>query len=853
MSGGRPTIRLEFLGGLQVILDGQELRDLPAQPTRAALLLHVALEGRVTRDEAAALLWPEREPDRGRHSLRQTLYELRRTLGPDWCEAHGDTLQAGGSLNVDALDFLAATEEGRDEAALELYRGPFLRGVDPGLGYAFEAWVEGWRARLERRHRELCRRLHRERLGKGNGPGALEVARRWCAADPLDDEAHHALVAGLAAAGRRAEAVRCYDDFAERIRAELDVDPLDSTQALVEAIRAGGDAAADRGEDGTAKPPGPLPGQEPAPPPPPLPDAVLVPPSSGAPTRSGRRGPSLVGGTALLVLGVLVAWGAFWRGAPGGPVPGLAPLAGAGGEGIAVLPFENRNPSADDGYFADGVTEDLITALSRIDGLRVISRASALRYRETTLSVPQVAGELGVRFLLTGSVRREGDQVRITAQLLDAPQDDHLWAETYDRELLDVFQVQSEIAGRIADALAQRIGGAPATLAAGGTRDLEAWDLYLRGREYLNRPGEADLQKYELAIGFFRRAVELDPDYAHGYAALSEAWRRHVALPLVPIRRDSVLHYAALALDRSPELPEAVVAMGYGRLFAGDPDGAEPRFREALDLDPNQADAWEGLALLAALEGALDSAVLRQARAVQLDPLAVPRLLHLASYLFDMGALERAGRLVERAVALAPDHPEANYLMAQVERVRGREGGAEDWMEALLGAASPHPGVDFALAQHHADMGRPGEVEAVLAGSPLADSPAVLVLRAVAALEAGDTARARELIREPDALLGGWEAEGLWVPPRGQIARALVRGDPGTAVSLVEALGQTGLRWVEDPPRVGIYWLDLEPVGRLMARQPGFPAVLAGLRSRMDAMRRTLPLDLVRPQDPIQP
>jgi len=837
------TVRVDVLGGLRVSRSGVEERDLPSQPTRAALLLLLAMERRLTRDEAVAVLWRDREPDRARHSLRQALYELRRTLGNAWIRVDGDTLEATDALQVDALEVLDRVSAGDDDGALAGYRGPFLDGVHLGVGRAFEAWTDGWRARLERGFRELCRRMHGARVAAGDADAAMAVARAWSAGDPLDDEAQHALLAALAAAGHRAEALRHFERYAERIRRELQVEPLDETLALVAEIRSGrGEGFRDaeptaESVPATAEPL--LPTAEP----------VLSAAEPGPPRR--RRPPALLTALGLATVGVLAAGVLLLSRGDGGADPGdpeRFPPAAA--QGIAVLPFENGGPDPDQGYLADGITEDLITALSRIEGLRVISRASVMRYRGTGLPAPRIGEELQVAYLLSGSVRPDGDRVRITAHLVDARADAQLWADAFDRELVDVFRLNDEITGRIAAALAQRLTPGAPRLAELETRSREAYDLVLRGREFLNRPGEGDLEKYALAREAFGRALSLDPDHAPGYVGMSRTWRRNVAARLVPVRRDSVLHYAAQAVERAPFLADAVVELAWGHLMAGERSRAESRFVEALSLDANQADAWEGLAVLEALQGRLDQAVLRQARAMDLDPLSVTRTLHLASYLFDLGALDRTEALLERAVTLAPDHPEAAYLRAQVHRVRGRDNLAEARIRRLQAAAPPHPGVDLVVAQHHADLGRSAEVEAVLATSAMGSAPAALVFRSLAALAAGDAPRARELIREPDALLAGWEAEGLTVPPRGQVVRALVRGDLEGALQVLRDHGPGGMRWIEDPPRMGIYWLELEPLGRELARHPEMPEVMAGLREVLDRQRAEVEARLVMPHFP---
>ena len=845
-------IHVGTLGGLRVEREGRKLDELSAQPVRCALLLYLALERAATREELLGLLWPERDPERARHSLRQALYELRRTLGDDWSRTRGERIEVSPEVGVDALDFLEAVEEERDDEALDLYHGPFLEGSHPGTTPAFESWVDGWRSRLARLHRELCRRLTETRSDAGDPEGALSVARRWVRTDPLDDEAQHRLIALLAQTGRRAEALRQYDAYVELIGRELEVEPLDETKELVQGIRTG-EGPPPRGEEGDPAPLSPpeetaISGETGAPPSQPWPHpgrpaGASPDPPRGAPPASARGRLRTAGfvGVPLVAAVLLLAFFLGKSGEEPDPLPPLEPGTAPSTMGIAVLPFENWSPDPDQEYFADGITEDVITALSRIQDLRVLSRTSIMRYKGTALSSPEIGSELGVDLLLEGTVRREGDVVRITAQLIDAQTDAHLWAEAYDREVRDVFGVQREIAERIAAALERRLlPGAREELAAGETPDADAYDLFLRGREYLNRPGETDLRKYPLAMGFFHRALETDPDYARAYAGIAQAFRRHVALPAVPVRRDSILHYAGRAMELAPELAEAATELGFGHLFSGELGPAEGAFRRALAADPNQPDAMEGMARLAALQGRLDDGVHWQRRAVAVDPLSAERLWRLGSYLFDLGDLDGAEASFERAVGLAPDHPEASYLRAQVHLLRGEELEADAVMAHLLAVAGDHPGALFAMAQYEIDRGRYREAEDFLEGSPVAGSPAGRTFRALIAYRLGEHERALEHFREPDELMSSWEAAGIPIPPLALLVRQLLTGTQDDVLDVIREHWRSGMRWVEDPPRIGIYWLDRSPLVQDLRGDPRFEALLTEMRQELDELRSGL-------------
>lgn len=571
----------------------------------------------------------------------------------------------------------------------------------------------------------------------------------------------------------------------------------------------------------------------------------------GDPARAGEAGPGAGQGGAGPP--VARAWrGAFYGGAAA--VVGAALLfvylgAGAGpdrGTGtpleaapsIAVLPFVNMSADAEQEYFADGLTEDLLTNLSWIEGLRVISRTSVMRYKGSPLSAGEIASELGVTYVLEGSVRRDGEEVRITAQLIDAARDEHIWADRYDRELTGIFRIQGEIAARIADALEHRLSpAARARIGEGGTGSLTAYELLLRGREYLNRPGETDLGKYPPAIGFFRQALEVDPGYARGYASMAEAYRRYVALPLLPVRRDSVRFYAERAVALDPDLPEAVTELGFGHLFGGDLDRAGREFRRALDLDPNQPDALNGLARIAALSGRLDEAVRRQRGAVAVDPVAAGPWYRLAGYLFDLGDVSGAAEAAGRARTLAPDQPEVAYVLALTYLIRGQGELGEDVLRRLVALAPDHPGALAAMGRYQGARGRFHEAESYMSRTAIARLGAVALDRSIALQALGEEARARELVRPVAATLADWEAAGYWAPPRGLLYLQLLDGDHDAALATLREHWRSGLRWVEDPPHIGVYWVDREPVLEGLRDDPRFGALLADMRVGLDSMR----------------
>ena len=247
-------IRLEVLGGFRVLRDGEEIPSLPSKPQRAAMLVVIAVEGEVSRERLCSILWADSAPDKARHALSQTLYELRQDLGSSWIEASGQTLSATRALETDLDAFEQGLAAEDHEKIVALFDGPFLDGVHLGGGVEFDHWVDRNRSRIHRAVRDAFRAM----VDSENRPEhRARLARAWIQFDRLEDEAHHALIEALGMAGSRSEALEHYERYSELIAAELEVEPLEQTRILAEKIRNGemfvaSGAEADRSEDETA-------------------------------------------------------------------------------------------------------------------------------------------------------------------------------------------------------------------------------------------------------------------------------------------------------------------------------------------------------------------------------------------------------------------------------------------------------------------------------------------------------------------------------------------------------------------------------------------------------------------------
>jgi TolB-like protein len=328
---------------------------------------------------------------------------------------------------------------------------------------------------------------------------------------------------------------------------------------------------------------------------------------------------------------------------------------------IAVLPFTNMSGDPEQGYFADGMTEDLITDLSKVAGLFVIARNSTFAYKGKSPDIRQVAEELGVRYVLEGSVRRSGDQVRINAQLIDATTGGHMWADRYDGNLKDIFGLQDEVTRNIVTILAVQLTTDDKERATRKeTENPQAYDAFLKGWEpYLRqRPNE-----FRMAISYFEKAVELDPQYGRAYAALAatywEVWKRfwheRLGLPYGSHEpRFRAEQFLAKAMQNPTPLAHQVAsAMS---LHMQQHEDAIAEAQRAIALDPNDADSFIALANALSLAGQADEALGWVERAMRLNPHYPPYYLYqLGLAQFSIKQLEKAASTLETATALNPD------------------------------------------------------------------------------------------------------------------------------------------------------------------------------------------------------
>ncbi|HUI65796.1 MAG TPA: protein kinase [Bacteroidota bacterium] len=334
---------------------------------------------------------------------------------------------------------------------------------------------------------------------------------------------------------------------------------------------------------------------------------------------------------------------------------------------IAVLPFANMNGNPEEEFFSDGMTEDILTQLSKIADLSVISRTSVMQYKATKKNIHEIGRELNAGVILEGSVRRAGDQVRIVAQLIDVKSDKHLWADTYDREYKQVFAIQSEIAQKIASSLQAKLSMAEKErLSNPSTTNVEAYNAYLQGRYFVDLQTKEDLEK---AVGCFERVMKLDPNYARAWAGMATAHRSQADEGYVPVEDGYAKARKEIekALELDPNLAEAhAIIGGMKRHYDWDWPGAEASLKRALDLDPGNTTAMLGLAELNADLGRFDEAITLYRKAITLDPLRTGAYIELSDITYCVGRLEEAEGAASKGLLLNPHYPWAHEMLGEI-------------------------------------------------------------------------------------------------------------------------------------------------------------------------------------------
>lgn len=560
-----------------------------------ALLSYLALHPgqNLGRESLATLLWGSRPDHQARGNLRQTIYELRNALGAaaDACidsSKDGIALRAD-QVDVDVMRFETAAASADPDHLAEAEA--LYRGpLLDGLETGeegFDTWLEAERTRLHDRACQVLVRLADRHIDSGAYVNALESARRLLRLDPLSEAGHRTLMRALAASGRRNDALKHFQALQTLLKSELGAEPDSETVALHAAI---------------------------------------------------QRGESAPKGPAFSRVGAKADEAAMSFPLPDKP-------------SIAVMPFDNLTGVADQEYLADGFTENIITELSRDRALFVIARHSTYVYKGKPVGIAEVAEQLGVRYVLEGSVQRDSKRFRVSVQLIDATSGDHVWSERYDARDTQVFAVQDEIVRRIVATLRGYKG--PIQRAeldrsfAKPPASLSAYESLMRGMMHKERFRRED---NEIARRYFESAIEQDPKFAAAYGWLAWTYFFDVYMgwgvdPAASLAETFTLARRSVQLD--PDLDFAHWALGAAYLASGDHAKALSEFDRALELNPNNSDVLANTAWPYAFRGEPETAISNMERAMRLNP------HHPDWYWWGLGiAYFAAGRHAEAARAL---------------------------------------------------------------------------------------------------------------------------------------------------------------------------------------------------------
>jgi len=404
----------------------------------------------------------------------------------------------------------------------------------------------------------------------------------------------------------------------------------------------------------------------------------------------GEKGRQRVSGVELLILtcalviaGLLVT---ILKPRAGGEAEVLAPSAltvsESGRPSVAALPFDHWSGLEEDRWFTDGMHEQILTQLSKVGGLSVRGRTSAMAYRDSPKNLREIGRELNARYVLEGSVFREGETVRITVQLIDAQQDEHLWAENYDRDLSveSLLAVQSDVAGRVAQSLrAELTPDERARIEARSTDNLQAYDLYLLGRHYWNKFGQEDIEK---AIEYFKQAIAEDPEFALAHAGLADAYLTlalghgtGAADPGETLRKAKGA--VSRALDIDDQLSEAHMVSGsIKHWFDNEYAEAESELRRAIELSPSNAQARERLGMLLLILRRYDEAIASARRAQELDPASPIITTDLGWTLHHAGRFDEAAEQARALIDRFPDFVMGYVLLCDALTFQGEYGPA---------------------------------------------------------------------------------------------------------------------------------------------------------------------------------
>lgn len=687
---------LRLLGGA-VLEDESGVVTGPAgrrHPLALLAILATSPGATASRGKLVGLLWPDSPERTARNRLNTCLHRLRSSLGREVLLSAGDDLRLDlEALPCDVASFQQALNDGERERAVELYDGSFLDGFALGGSPEFEKWVDRERARLRGRYLEALESLAEAAEARGKPETAVKWWRERAGQDPYDSRVTARLMRALEAAGNRPAALQTARVHAQLLEHEIGTEPSEEVCQLAERMESAPAHPALRSRAGPASAEAPReePQAEEA-----LETSGRAVPRAGpagapVPTRpAAARAPgrNLLFGLPVALGLVAAAVAAVWFLLAADGPDGTNPHAGS----VAVLPFETigedeANP------FTQGLQLGLLTRLSKLPELSVLSEESVARLRAAEEPLPQAAARFGIGWIVRGDVQQVGDRVQVSARLVDARQDRQVWAETYGAGLSagNLFEIQGQIVRQIADALEIRLGpDASRRITAVPTEHTAAYELYLQGEE-LVRLSTSTSELLEQRIVLYRRALELDPEFADAWARLAHAYVIRMWTGEDPRAwADSALRAARKALQLDPESAEAHTQIGnVHATMAKDVEASVDAYRRALELEPSHGAAANNLVVTLALRGRLADALRFLDRAYRLSPNFHGHLGSFIKLNAQLGRDEVAAEWIAHARSHRPDA--ALHVMRSAFDVellyRGRPDRARAVLPELVGAA----------------------------------------------------------------------------------------------------------------------------------------------------------------------
>jgi TolB-like protein/DNA-binding SARP family transcriptional activator len=661
--------------GFAIEQDGR-LLDKPVVHRKALyILVAIAAEGTAGREKLMTLFWPDSDAERARGSLNQALHLLRhRFLAPDLVIGGTELRLNPERITSDVARFELALTKKDFSTAVQLYSGPFLNGVQLQDSPDFEQWAENYRLDLEKRYMEALERLARDAEANDDFVLAAEWWQKLQNTDPYNSRVAMQLMLALGYSGDRAAALQHARRHQELLKNELDMKPDPAISELEEQLRIFGS----------------LPQQHFNP------SSKVIPESSKPAYTENFQGQETMPGNSekassngwkpsvmrlrrpivnTLVLGFLVILTAIviWIGTPDKGSPeniefqrGFTNTPEKGS--IAVLPFINLSAEPDQEYFSDGITDEIISSLSRVRGLKISGRTSSFQFKGKNPDIHEVRNRLAVDNVLEGSIRKSGDRLRINVQLISTESGFQLWSEIYERSTGDIFDIQEEISRAIILAIQGKISDdvhySNSNMA---SQNLEVYELYLKGLYFLNRI------QIPLAIRYFEEAVLGDAQFARAYASLAVAYTVPAAYSeLSPLElRKKGVEAAQTALRLDPDLADARSALGWLEMIGLEWQAAEKSLKHGVEIDPYAPRGRLYYALYLHRKGRIEQSLQELNIARSLDPLS-PLINSIYGLLLgELGHIDEAVHHLEETLELA-SHPVANAALGHIYLGQGR-------------------------------------------------------------------------------------------------------------------------------------------------------------------------------------